>query len=337
MANPEHLEILKQGAEAWNGWREENPGLEPDLSEVELSPKTMLPKANLSGTRLDGAKLPEARLKDADLQGASLVGAHLDGARLFRAKMMKADMRGASLKSANLNLADMRGARLTGANLEKAELERTCLTGADLQDACLRWTRLIGADVRTRRWYWRLQSVRGHSPAVQPGGFYTDLRGADLNEANVSNLKYNRWSRYLGIRAATCFGSPRFRRFAEDQGFIEDFRSRWWRKPLYIVWLVLSDCGRSLSLWTVWSLIFAALFALQFYSLGKLAFEVTNLKWSLETMLYYSVVTFTTLGFGDVTPKTAQAARWVMAEVVTGYIMLGGLVSILATKLARRS
>ena len=54
-------------------------------------------------------------------------------------------------------------------------------------------------------------------------------------------------------------------------------------------------------------------------------------------MLYYSVVTFTTLGFGDIVPRTQEAAWWIMAEVVMGYFMLGGLITILATKLARRS
>jgi len=36
-------------------------------------------------------------------------------------------------------------------------------------------------------------------------------------------------------------------------------------------------------------------------------------------------------------PKTNAAAWWVMAEVITGYVMLGGLISIFANKLARRS
>jgi hypothetical protein len=54
-------------------------------------------------------------------------------------------------------------------------------------------------------------------------------------------------------------------------------------------------------------------------------------------MLYFSLVTFTTLGFGDVTPITVAARRWVMLEVIIGYIMLGGLISIFASKLARRS
>lgn len=54
-------------------------------------------------------------------------------------------------------------------------------------------------------------------------------------------------------------------------------------------------------------------------------------------MVYYSLVTFTTLGFGDIVPKTGWGMFWVTVEVVLGYIMLGGLISIFATKLARRS
>ena len=53
--------------------------------------------------------------------------------------------------------------------------------------------------------------------------------------------------------------------------------------------------------------------------------------------IYYSVVTFTTLGFGDITPRTPTAAVAVMIEVVVGYLMLGILISILANKVARRS
>jgi len=50
-----------------------------------------------------------------------------------------------------------------------------------------------------------------------------------------------------------------------------------------------------------------------------------------------SAVTFTTLGFGDIVPKTEAAAIWVMLEMAIGYVMLGGLISIFSNKLARRS
>jgi hypothetical protein len=36
MANQEHLEILMQGVDAWNRWRQRHPGIEPDLSEAKL-------------------------------------------------------------------------------------------------------------------------------------------------------------------------------------------------------------------------------------------------------------------------------------------------------------
>jgi len=43
------------------------------------------------------------------------------------------------------------------------------------------------------------------------------------------------------------------------------------------------------------------------------------------------------LGFGDITPAI-EVAQWrVVGEVIMGYLMLGGLISILANKLARRS
>jgi hypothetical protein len=38
MANPEHLDILKQGVEAWNAWRNQNRDLMliPDLADADL-------------------------------------------------------------------------------------------------------------------------------------------------------------------------------------------------------------------------------------------------------------------------------------------------------------
>ncbi len=84
MANPEHLEILKQGVEVWNRWREENPDTQPDLKQAELSLNPVqinvssnLINANLSGADLTGATLVGARLTGADLTGADLIGANL--------------------------------------------------------------------------------------------------------------------------------------------------------------------------------------------------------------------------------------------------------------------
>ena len=45
MANKKHVARLKQGVEAWNQWRRENPKIRPDLSRAGLI------RASLSGAR----------------------------------------------------------------------------------------------------------------------------------------------------------------------------------------------------------------------------------------------------------------------------------------------
>ena len=60
MANKEHLARLKQGVDAWNAWRGENPTIHPRLLEADLS----------------GACLTGAILTGADLSGAHIEGLH---------------------------------------------------------------------------------------------------------------------------------------------------------------------------------------------------------------------------------------------------------------------
>ena len=63
---------------------------------------------------------------------------------------------------------------------------------------------------------------------------------------------------------------------------------------------------------------------------GELIRETTGF-----TPYYFSIVTFTTLGFGDVIPLNLAGEVWLAIEVVLGYVMLGGLISIFANKLAK--
>ena len=52
--------------------------------------------------------------------------------------------------------------------------------------------------------------------------------------------------------------------------------------------------------------------------------------------LYFSVVTFTTLGFGDLSPLTVAGQVVLIVHITIGYLGLGALLSILATKFASR-
>lgn len=137
--------------------------------------------------------------------------------------------------------------------------------------------------------------------------------------------------------------NPFLRRYIDDEQWIKSWReSTWWRKPLYVLWEMSSHCGRSIGLWGFWSALIAFGYAVIYskFLSNSIVFSVDRLKNKkpeFRSYLYYSIVTLTTLGYGDIVPLTGMARLVVGAEVTTGYIMLGGLVSIFATKFATRS
>ena len=70
----------------------------------------------------------------------------------------------------------------------------------------------------------------------------------------------------------------------------------------------------------------------------KLISEVGGMELtSWYTYVYFSVTTFSTFGIGDLVPYNHTAAAWMLVELVLGYVMLGALISVLATKMWRRS
>jgi hypothetical protein len=50
-------------------------------------------------------------------------------------------------------------------------------------------------------------------------------------------------------------------------------------------------------------------------------------------MAYLSVVTITTLGFGDITPLTTAARFWVAAEAILGVVVVGLFLNALAIRI----
>jgi hypothetical protein len=83
----------------------------------------------------------------------------------------------------------------------------------------------------------------------------------------------------------------------------------------------------------LWTLLLATVF-------GGLYTQVDIAFGDYETPLspfYFSIVTLTTLGYGDVLPASLPAQILVIVQVTIGYVMLGGLLSIFSNKMGRRA
>src|SRR4030042_553415 len=99
MANPEHVNIVRQGRDAIAEWRQQNP-------EARL---------DLAGANLSGAQLFEADLTRADLSGADLILANLTVAKLTEANLTDANP-----SAANITGVSLEGASLAGCDLGQA-------------------------------------------------------------------------------------------------------------------------------------------------------------------------------------------------------------------------
>jgi uncharacterized protein YjbI with pentapeptide repeats len=147
VANQDHVNILKQGVEAWNKWRQDNPGIRPDLSQADLSGMYL---SDIAFGRYGisysvGVDLRNADLTKANLSGAVLAFAQFSGADLSRARLVRADLIGSEFETANLRDAWLINAKLGGTTLTGADLSRTLLDGADFTGARLYKTNFTNA------------------------------------------------------------------------------------------------------------------------------------------------------------------------------------------------
>jgi uncharacterized protein YjbI with pentapeptide repeats len=324
-----HLQALRGAAERpaerlslANAWL-----VDADLSGLDLSGYDMrgadLSRADMQGCRLVGARLDGATLFETRLEGAELVGASLVGAKLERCVAPRVGFGRCDFTGASLFDADMKGASLTGATLAEVDARSVKLDGARIREACLSGADFSGAS---------LAGVDLASTRVAGATFRdVDLRGAQLR--SVTGYTEADW---VGVDFRdVCFnGAYLLRRFALDQNFLAEFRAESrLHAALYWAWWATSDCGRSFLRWGLWTVCLAVVFA-GIYTQVELD---PGSHETAFTPLYYSVVTLTTLGYGDVLPASGVAQLVAMAEVILGYVMLGGLLSIFANKMARRA
>ena len=138
----------------------------------------------------------------------------------------------------------------------------------------------------------------------------------------------------VDIRGINFTGGYLFRRHVLDVNFLAEFRARsLFSAAIYWIWWLTSDCGRSIIRWGAWTFMIAV-----FYAVAYTFVDVDYGPYRTDiSPLYFSIVTMTTLGFGDSLPSSLPAQIVTMTEVVLGYVMLGGLLSIFASKMARRA
>jgi len=331
----------KKDMTEWNEWREENPDNDIELDGAEFS-SCYLKGVNLATYREYMRKTPEVNLSKAKFNKCDLENANFQLARMENAELHQAFMKGVRLDFSHLEGAlllgtDIRSAALIGAHLEKANLCNSNLSGSRLTDA-----HVEGTDIRNAQ-----------------------LEGSDFRMAFVdctTSLFHSRIDRHTDFRGAglgSCRIDPATKQLLEYNIRRMNWEEWYPKQHRLLAWLVrkfwwISDYGISTKriIFTFFGLAFV--FAIVYYAWGLIDYLVGNKDYPgivsnlfvLEDnkravsgwlvplrAIYFSIVTMTTLGFGDMYANAHSLFRGIAGhillalQVILGYVLLGALVT----------
>jgi len=361
MLDEEQYEILWRCSEnkdttEWNEWRKKSGRKDIFLKGARLK-GAYLKEANLKGANLEGADLSDAYLKGADLsnchlEGAHLRRAHLEGSYLYHAHLEGAYLYDAHMEGADLSNCHLEGAALVQCHLEDASLSSAYLSGSDfrrahLDHANLCYTHLEDANLK----YAHLERaflVKAH------------LENSNFEQAIVDGAtlfwecRVNRNTNFCGVgldNVRIDTGTKQLleyntRRVNWEQWYKEHPRLR---LPVKAFWQI-SDYGLStikiITIFFKLVILFAAIYyvwgSIDLYLMDNKNYpgivsnlfvdrhEVPVLWWLVPLRtLYFSIVTMTTLGFGDMYANAQSFWGHILlsVQVILGYVLMGALVT----------
>jgi hypothetical protein len=109
------------------------------------------------------------------------------------------------------------------------------------------------------------------------------------------------------------------------------------KRFLMSTWRITSDYGENFVRWGTVNIIAVIFFATLFYfadpTRQMLESNVTVSAWPFFNYFYYSIISFTTVGYGDISPITTVQQVIAICEALTGYTMLGIFLTLLQRKL----
>jgi uncharacterized protein YjbI with pentapeptide repeats len=321
--------------EKWSQFRKDLADVHEPFASIDFC-EAFLDGRDLTGVNFANSDFFKASFVATNLKKSNFTGADLAHANMRCAALYKADFDGAILQEAQLRDADMSSTNCRNADFRGADLNRANLAGADLREADLSHCDLRNTDL-TRA---NISGAKFHF--------------AQLDEANVTHLIYGNVKGmaglYYGVRGLDAtYGNAIFVRDAKDQDYIDtmyqsilDKESGFARSfdlLLFRAWGLI-DHGRSLLKVAFYAFIIATFYGLIYLMdmiYGLQIMDYSNSANTWFTPFYYSVVTYTTLGYGDVTANSLFGEIFVISEVIIGYFTLGLLLAILANTIARRS
>jgi len=306
-----------------------------EMLNAQANKNTSLKGANLS--KVDLSNLNLARM---DFSGANLSRANLSGSNLFDANLINAELLGADLSDCDLTSANLSGCDLTRSSLRRARLWHANLENTTLIESDLTRSDLWNADLYNSR-FWRTDLIEAISMSKKnflhkKSRFVSTYR---INENGIQSAEeaYRDLKRYFLANGR--YDDASWASFKEKT--MERFLLKKKKNLAYIPSLIMNMlCGYGEKPHRI---VFSSFFVIMLYAAIYFILKAIIYNPSSRDVvriwdyIYYSVITFTTVGYGDFIPKAALHFRFLAAsEAFIGAFMIGLFIFTLARKYSAR-
>ena len=340
---------------------------EADLQDGNLS-NANLAEADLSNANLAEANLTEADLRDADLTDADLAKANLTETTLMHAVCSGTNMRSVKVKPActRQNPQGMEENESV-ASLEDAQLEnRTDLRGAELSGMCLYQTAFRDVRINNDTTF----GIDDNKPGTACRYEYDPSATVSVADEDFSRWKAAAWTyrRLESLFEENAMDQrARNAHIRKEEAQREDHRQQvrdwtWLRNRTLPSGAWLRSLEKSTLSWLNWRLhrhgeslrqllkISATLIVVcgTIYSVAGVAQEnpettyqllkatsLFELATDLLNGLYFSVITFSTIGYGDFYPASPLSRLLVGIESLAGALFIALFVFVIGRRVAR--
>lgn len=317
----------------WDHTEKKDEYMETLLSEIQKGTSFAglnFSKVVLRNMDLSRCNFEKADLTRCDMSGSNLFDANLTNAELLGANLSGCDLTSAELRHADLTKANLFGARLWHADLKSANLIEANLSSVDFWNAKLFDVRLWHTDLTN------VLSLTKQNFAFEKNKFITIKR---INEKGILSAEdaYRGLKRHFLLKGR--YNDASWASFKEKN--MERALLKKKRNPTYIPSLIMNIlCGYGEKPYRIiTSSFFVIMFYAFIYSITnaiKLA-ELGSYKLTIGDYIYYSIITFTTVGYGDFIPKSISIFRLLAAsEAFIGTFMIGLFIFTLARKYSAR-
>ncbi len=291
--------------------------------------------ADKQGTDVRAA-LEEWAVSGRSMEGFILCGASLEGLRLSNPD------RGYDLRRANLLRANLRGARMFNVNLEESDLLKADLSGANLNHAKLRDANLLGAIIDGTS----LEQVDwGEGLRQEMEGDRAERLGNAKEARDLFQEAEEVYRNLSRAYDAAGLGESAGNFFQKRMVMRRRLMSRWsWGRAWSKIVDLCSGYGENPERVVASSLALIFMCATAYFCIGvegpnghmqiDLSAGFSTNAVNFLNCIYFSVVTFTTLGYGDITPRGLAEALSAI-EAFTGAFMMALFVAVFSKKMTR--